>query len=61
MPRRSPATPDEYVDHFNGYRPHQSLAQHLPNRDPAVVVSIDAPIRRRRILSGVINEYQRAA
>jgi len=53
----------EYVEHYNAHRPHRSLIQRPPNMPDQTVaepVPIDQ-IRRRPILSGLINEYHPAA
>jgi hypothetical protein len=50
----------EYAGHYNRHRPHQSRQQRPPDHDPAVVVPLDAPVQRRKILGGAINEYYSA-
>jgi transposase InsO family protein len=52
---------NEYTEHYNAHRPHQSRQQRPPDQDEHVVVSLEGRIQRRRVLSGAINEYHRAA
>ena len=50
-----------YAGHYNGRRPHQSRNQRPPDHDEMVVVPLAAPVQRRKVLGGVINEYHRVA
>jgi hypothetical protein len=49
---------NSYAEHYNAHRPHQSLDQHPPGYDPDVVIPIKRPIRKRRTVHGLINEYR---
>ena len=50
-----------YADHYNGHRPHQSRQQRPPDHDISVLVPLTAPVQRRKVLGGLINEYYRTA
>jgi putative transposase len=56
---------DRYAAHYNCHRPHRARSLRPPDCDqdvPAVSTSpVVADIRRRRVLGGLINEYERAA
>ena len=52
---------DAYVDHYDRHRPHQSLAQQPPLPRPVGPAATGSAVRRRQILGGLINEYERAA
>ena len=50
-----------YAAHYNGRRPHRSRHLRPPRPDhPAADLSQDR-IKRRTVLGGLINEYERAA
>ena len=54
----------EYLAHYNEHRAHQGRGQRPPDRDtlPAPVIDLHAVrVRRRRVLHGLINEYEQAA
>jgi transposase InsO family protein len=51
----------EYERHFNDHRPHQGRSLRPPLHDPSKVIDMAARIRRRTAVTGLINEYHRAA
>jgi putative transposase len=53
-----------YLAHYNGQRAHQGRGQRPPDRDtlPAPVADLNAVrVRRRKVVCGLINEYEQAA
>ncbi|MGH3254605.1 MAG: integrase core domain-containing protein [Streptosporangiaceae bacterium] len=51
----------EYEAHDNGRRPHRSRQLRPPRPDPPIADLTQKRIRRRAVLGGLINEYERAA
>ena len=52
---------DEYARHYNGWRPHRALELQPPSSDRPLVDLTQERIKRRPVLGGLINEYERAA
>ncbi len=51
----------EYEPHYNGRRPHRSRQLHPPRPDHPTADLSRKRIKRRPVLGGLINEYERAA
>jgi len=51
----------EYEAHYNGQRPHRSRQLRAPRPDHPVADLSQERIKRRPVLGGLINEYERAA
>jgi putative transposase len=64
-PRHLHAVLDEYVTHYNRHRPHRARNLRPPDREDVVAASVTdlavARIGRRKVLGGLIHEYERAA
>jgi transposase InsO family protein len=54
-------TLDQYARHYNGRRPHRALQLQPPRSDRPAVDLTHERIKRRPVLGGLINEYERAA
>ncbi|MEU1628466.1 integrase core domain-containing protein [Streptomyces sp. NPDC020096] len=52
---------DQYARHYNGRRPHRGQQLQAPRPDHPVPDLTQERIRRRPVLGGLINEYERAA
>jgi putative transposase len=64
-PRHLHTVLDKYAAHYNQHRPHRARNLRPPNCDQVLPAPPADPatarIRRRRVLGGLINEYEQAA
>jgi putative transposase len=65
-PRHLRAILEEYAEHYNRHRPHRARNLRPPDRDGIVAVPVTglaaaARIQRRKVLGGLIHEYERVA
>ena len=51
----------QYQAHCNGRRPHRSRQRHPPRPDHPIADLSQEQIKRRPLLGGLLNEYERAA
>ena len=51
----------EYVEHYNGFRPHRSLELRPPRAPTLLAAVAGGPVIRRTRVEGLINEYSRLA
>ncbi len=51
----------EYARHYNGRRPHRALQLQPPRPDHPVADPCQERVKRRPVLGGLLNEYERAA
>jgi putative transposase len=51
----------EFESHYNHHRPHRGRSLHPPVHNPGEAIDMTARINRRTAVSGLINEYHRAA
>ena len=51
----------EFESHYNHHCPHRGRSLHPPVHDPSEAIDMTARINRQTAVSGLINEYHRAA
>jgi putative transposase len=59
--RRLRSVMTEYARHYNGRRPHRALQLQPPRPDHPMVDLSQQRVKRRPVLGGLLNEYERSA